>query len=152
MSVRRFSIDTNVLIYAADRAAGAKHDLAFELLVKAVTSDCVITLQALGEFYAAVTRKRMLPARTAMDQIENWMVLFPTCTADGEALRAALRFTTAGHCGFWDGMMLATAAQAGCRFLLSEDMHDGMTLGGVTVRNPFAGSALAADVEQMLGA
>jgi predicted nucleic acid-binding protein len=34
--------------------------------------------------------------------------------------------------------MLAAAAQAGCRLLLSEDMQDGFTWRGVTIRNPFA--------------
>jgi predicted nucleic acid-binding protein len=34
--------------------------------------------------------------------------------------------------------MLAAAAQADCRLLLSEDMQDGFTWRSVTVRNPFA--------------
>jgi predicted nucleic acid-binding protein len=38
----------------------------------------------------------------------------------------------------WDAIILATAAEAGCRVLLSEDMQDGFTWGGVTIVNPFA--------------
>ena len=41
----------------------------------------------------------------------------------------------------WDAIMLATAAVAGCRVLLSEDMHPGFTWRGVTVRNPFASAS-----------
>jgi predicted nucleic acid-binding protein len=33
---------------------------------------------------------------------------------------------------------LATAADTGCRLLLSEDMQNGFTWNGVTVANPFA--------------
>ncbi len=40
--------------------------------------------------------------------------------------------------GIWDAVMLAAASEAGCRLLLSEDMQDGFTWGGVTVANPFA--------------
>jgi predicted nucleic acid-binding protein len=34
--------------------------------------------------------------------------------------------------------MLAAAADAGCRLLLSEDLQEGFTWRGVTVVNPFA--------------
>lgn len=35
-------------------------------------------------------------------------------------------------------MILAVAADAGSRLLLSEDLHDGFTRRGVTVTDPFA--------------
>lgn len=31
----------------------------------------------------------------------------------------------------WDAIILAAASEAGCRILLSEDMQDGFTWGGV---------------------
>ena len=40
----------------------------------------------------------------------------------------------------WDAVVLAAAAEAGCRVLLSENMQDGFTWGGVTIVNPFAPS------------
>jgi len=40
--------------------------------------------------------------------------------------------------GLWDAVILSAAAQAGCRLLLSEDLQDGFTWGGVTVVKPFA--------------
>jgi predicted nucleic acid-binding protein len=38
----------------------------------------------------------------------------------------------------WDATILAAAAEAGCRLLLSEDMQGGFTWRGVTIVNPFA--------------
>jgi len=38
----------------------------------------------------------------------------------------------------WDSVILAASAEAQCRLLLSEDLQDGFTWGGVTVTNPFA--------------
>jgi predicted nucleic acid-binding protein len=35
-------------------------------------------------------------------------------------------------------VILAAAAEAGCRLLVSEDMQAGFTWGGVTIVNPFA--------------
>ena len=42
------------------------------------------------------------------------------------------------HFGIWDAVILSTASQTDCRLLLSEDLQDGFTWGGVAVANPFA--------------
>ena len=47
----------------------------------------------------------------------------------------------ARHCfGVWHGIVLAAAAKADCRYLLTEDMQDGFRWLGVTIANPFASS------------
>jgi predicted nucleic acid-binding protein len=38
----------------------------------------------------------------------------------------------------WDACIIAAAADAGCRLLLSEDLADGLTWRGLTLANPFA--------------
>jgi predicted nucleic acid-binding protein len=53
-------------------------------------------------------------------------------------LLEAMDMAEAHRLGFWDSVMLAVAAQAQCRMLLSEDMQDGFTWRGVTIRDPFA--------------
>jgi predicted nucleic acid-binding protein len=40
----------------------------------------------------------------------------------------------------YDGMIVAAAQLAGCRVLYSEDMHDGLVIDRLTIRNPFAAS------------
>jgi predicted nucleic acid-binding protein len=55
------------------------------------------------------------------------------------------------HFGIWDAVILSAASQAGCRLLLSEDLQDGFTWGGVTVVNPFA-SPRHALLDALLGA
>ena len=40
----------------------------------------------------------------------------------------------------WDAVIVAAAADARCRLLLSEDLQEGFTWGGVTVANPFSPS------------
>jgi len=51
----------------------------------------------------------------------------------------AMKIATSHRLGLWDSVMLAAAAQAECRLLLSENMQDGFTWRGVSVRNPFGG-------------
>jgi predicted nucleic acid-binding protein len=38
----------------------------------------------------------------------------------------------------WDSVVLAAAAEAECRLLLSEHLQEGFTWRGVTITNPFA--------------
>ena len=38
---------------------------------------------------------------------------------------------------YWDAMLWATARDAGCGLVISEDFQDGRTLGGVNFVNPF---------------
>jgi len=39
---------------------------------------------------------------------------------------------------FWDSIIVATAKTAGCRFLISEDMHDGLTVDTLRIKNIFS--------------
>jgi predicted nucleic acid-binding protein len=51
---------------------------------------------------------------------------------------SAADLATDHQLSIWDSVILSAAAEAGCRLLLSEDLHDGFTWKGVTVTNPFA--------------
>jgi predicted nucleic acid-binding protein len=146
----RFSVDTNVLIYAADRAAGERHERALEILDKAVRRQCVLTLQALAEFFHLTTRKRVVARAEAAAQLRDWTTEFPTVSADSAALWTALEFVVDGRFGWWDALLQATAERHGCEVLLSEDMQDGVRFGGVTVLDPFAGDELPEAVAALL--
>lgn len=146
----RFSIDTNILVYAADAAAGAKHERAVTLLHDAAAADCVLTVQALAEFFHAVTRKGGMPAKTAAALVEDWRIQFPVSGADGPQLAAALAQATRQRLTFWDALLLETARAAGCRILLSEDFQHGRDHGGLVVLDPFL-SAAAPRVQRLLG-
>jgi predicted nucleic acid-binding protein len=146
----RFSLDANVLVYAADGRAGHRHARALHILVSAARRDCVLTLQALGEFFHAATRKQIVPRHDAAAQVRDLLAIFPTTAADVAAFRAALEEAERGTRSFWDGVLIATIARAGCHFLLSENMQDGTRLGGVTILNPFVGDELPEAVAALL--
>jgi predicted nucleic acid-binding protein len=150
MTAERFSLDTNVLVYSADRDAGVRHALACEIVERAARRPCVLIVQALGEFYRAVTRKRIVPEAEAATQVDEWLELFPTAAADARGLRAALRAAHGGRFSFWDALFLATAAEAGCAAVISEDFHDGARMGAVVVRHPFKNEKLTDAVQRLL--
>jgi predicted nucleic acid-binding protein len=150
MTSRRFSLDTNILVYAADRSAGERHQRALGILDRAVRCDCVLTLQALAEFYSASTRKRIIPKSEAAAQARDWGLEFEIVAAAPEALWTALELVRRRRVGFWDALLLATAARHGCAVVLSENMHSGARMAELTILDPFVGDDLPAAVEALL--
>lgn len=148
----RFTLDTNLLVYSVDNTAGVRHQLAREIVDRAVDSECWLTLQALGEFYVAVTRKGMMPPADAAAQAADWLELFPTIAASAAAVRVALGIVAVGRASYWDAVLVATAAEAGCAVVLTEDMSDGRVLGGLRIHNPFDPSGdLTTTARRLLG-
>ena len=82
MTVQRFSIDTNILLYSIDKDAGTRHEKAQELVDALADEDCVLTLQALAELFHAVTRKDKMSADEAAAMVHDWMELFPVTVAE----------------------------------------------------------------------
>ena len=137
MQDRRLTLDTNVLVYAMDRDAGGRHKLAMEIVDRAINSDCVLVLQALCEFYAAVTAKAKMPRREAEAQIHDWIELFPVASATSKSLTKALRAVREHNLSFWDATLWAVASEAGVTLLLSEDFQHDRVLDGIQFCNPF---------------
>lgn len=58
----RFTIDSNILVYSVDSCAGSRRATARQVIEAALAGDYRLTLQAVSGFYAAVTRKGIMPA------------------------------------------------------------------------------------------
>jgi predicted nucleic acid-binding protein len=133
----RFTLDTNLLVYAIDSAAGVRHQLAQDIVLRSARLDCWLTLQAVSEFYAVVRRKGIVPPEDAAAQAADWLDIFRCAAATETAVRTALADAAAGRASHWDALLLATASEAGCVTILTEDLADGDELGGVRIHNPF---------------
>ena len=137
---RRFTLDTNLLVYSVNLDAGPRHVTAVQIVRSAVNRDCWLTLQAVSEFYAAVTRKGYASAAGSAATANDWLATFPCAAVSANAIRVALADAVAGRASYWDALLVATAAEAGCTLILTEDLADGGTLGGVGIHNPFDGA------------
>ena len=76
--------------------------------------------------------------------------MFPTVAASIAAVRASLATASSGSTSYWDALLVATAAEAGCTAILTEDMADGSILHGVRIMNPFAGDWIPSAVLALL--
>lgn len=133
----RVALDSNVLVYAFIRNDEKKHLLAADLMIRASLTDVILPAQVLGEFMAVIRRKFGHFADEAAEQIALWAATFTIVdTTETEVIEGA-RFALHHQLQVWDAIIWRAAASAGASYLLSEDMHDGLTLDGLTVINPF---------------
>ena len=151
MSGERFTLDTNILVYSMDNGAGWRRQVAIEVIARAALRDCALTLQATSEFFSVAKRKNLMPVDKAAAQALDWLDLFPIAMVSKSAVRAALATSVTGQLSYWDGLLLATAGEAGCAAILTEDMADGAVLHGVRIVNPFAAAGLSPEAERLLG-
>lgn len=138
----RVGLDTNVLAYRSGvgRAAEdrAKQESARAILPQLQRrADLVIPAQVLGELFTVLVRSKFSRAE-ASAIVSAFFDSFETPAGATKTFRVALEVAEAHQLQFWDSVILATAAEAGCSLFLSEDMQDGFKLLGMTVVNPFA--------------
>lgn len=134
-------IDTNILIYAHDRSAGAKHDRARELIERLWASgEGVLSTQVLQELCINLRRKlaRPLPAeqvRRLIQDYMSWEVVVNTAESVIQALEIEVRYKIS----FWDALVLHAAESSGATILYSEDLSSGQRYGSIQVVNPLGG-------------
>jgi len=98
----------------------------------------IIPVQVLGELFNVLVRKAGRSRTEVRDVRLDWRDTYPTVPTTPEVMLAAADLAADHRFSIWDAVIFAAASQAGCRLLLSEDLQDGFTWGGVTVANPFA--------------
>jgi len=112
----------------------------------------VLPVQALGELFHVLVRKAGRPPTDARTAILSWRDAFAVAETTEAVMIAAADLASRHQISIWDAVIVATAAEAGCRLILSEDLQDGFTWTGVTITNPFASSRhplLAAMLQEM---
>jgi predicted nucleic acid-binding protein len=137
MSGRAF-VDTNVFVYAIDDVEPAKRDIARNVLASDQYGEFVLSSQILGEFYVTITRKlgkRISEAEAvkALDRLGK----YPVVPIDTALVKSAIQISRSSQISYWDGLVVAAAARAGCERLLTEDLNHGQRIGSVCIENPF---------------
>ena len=132
-------VDTNVLVYAHDVTAGAKHERARELVTSFWESGygCLST-QVMQEFYVTVTRKvaRPLPGDVAariVADLAAWHVHVPEVADALDAIEIHRRYGIS----YWDALVIRSALGLGCQCIWSEDLNPGQAYADIPVLNPF---------------
>ena len=130
-------LDTNVLVYAV-----LSDDPRCPTAERRLAAGGAISVQVLNEF-ANVARGKL---KWPWLDIEATLTLVRSRTGrvrDISVLthEAALAIARDHRLSFYDALIVASAIEAGCDVLYSEDMQHGRTIGGLAIVNPFLESA-----------
>ena len=129
----RSSFDTNVLVYFVSgdplKAARSAAVLGFK---------SVVSVQVFNEFTAVMRRPRVNVQWSQIDVVldgvraNHHVVPIDLATHD-----LASTYARRHQLKVYDANIVAAAVLAGCSTLWSEDMQDGFTIDGLTIRNPY---------------
>ncbi len=132
-------VDTNVLVYAYDRAAGSKHVRARELLEELWKAGRgTLSTQVLQEFYVNVRRKARPPIspESARALVADYLAWDPIVN-DGATVLEAVDVGHRHRLSFWDALVVVAAVKSGASVIYTEDLNHGQMFGSVQVLNPF---------------
>ena len=128
--------DSNMLLYTLSTDT-RKADIAAQILQNGGT----ISVQVLNEFANVAKRKLGMSwdeVARALTSIRRFCAQPRPLTV--ETHEAAVRIADRYGYGLYDSLILASAVEAHCDTLYSEDMHSGHIIDNLKIVNPFASS------------
>ena len=129
-------LDTNVLSYAQDAGSPDKQRRCREVIAElAASGEGVISTQVMQEFFVTATSKLGVAPLAAKAVIKTFTV-FEVVQVSPGLIHDAVDCSILNQLSFWDSLILAAAAAAGCGIVYTEDLQAGQTILGVSVQNP----------------
>ncbi len=116
-----------------------KERYIFTFCYKWMDFDRPYKAQVLQEFYVATTRmgKKMLSVEHA-EEIVNDFAEYPLIQIDRVIISRAMKRHQSKNFSFWDSLIVEAALESGATTLFSEDIHNGLVIGSLTISNPFS--------------
>jgi predicted nucleic acid-binding protein len=138
----KYFVDTNILMYAHQMSAGAKHERA-KALIEEIWRDRtgVVSTQVLQELAVNLRRKagRPLDGKATREIVSDYLT-WQVVVNGGESILEAIDLEVRYQISFWDALVVQAAQASGAEVLYSEDLSDGQRYGSVRVINPFLDS------------
>ncbi len=130
-------IDSNIIVYANDCSNRDKQERAIQLVQHLMRSQSgVISTQIMQEYANVALTKLEQPSPVILRQLkllEN-LTLAPITA---KTTRRAVELKITYQLSFWDANIIATAEEADCDIILSEDLNAGQLYAGLEMVNPF---------------
>ncbi|MCK7471687.1 MAG: PIN domain-containing protein [Desulfomicrobium escambiense] len=139
MSAETF-LDTNVFLYNLDDSDPHKHGIASRLIREALdTGNACTSYQVVQECLSAGLRKAHIPldAERAMEYLDTVLVPLWHIMPSPSLYERAIAIQARWRYSFYDSLVIASALEAGCKRLLTEDLQDGQRIETLVIENPF---------------
>ena len=132
-------VDSNVLVYARDRAEPGKQSRAHLWLEHLWQSHLGrVSTQVLVEFYVTATQKIKpgMEREMARRDVRRFLTWQPA-VIDRAMIERAWSIQDRHVLSWWDSLVVAAAQILRCRYLLTEDLSAGQRFDELEVVNPF---------------
>lgn len=125
MNADKAFIDTNVFIYYQQSDNLEKHKVSEDTIN---FFDCVVSTQVLNKICNILTRKFPTPFADIKKYITDIVQFSDTVIVDDAIVLRALDYHFRLSISYFDALMVAAALEANCKYLISEDMQDGLII------------------------
>jgi predicted nucleic acid-binding protein len=136
----RFFLDTSIFVYTFDRTEPRKAALAQKLVRDGLASQKgVVSYQVVQEFLNVALRRFAQPMQPAEAERYITAVFRPLLAVHSSVALFAEALRIHGACAFswFDSLVVASALQAQCGILYTEDLQHGQKIGPLRIVNPF---------------
>lgn len=125
MSADKAFIDTNVFIYIQRTDEPDKTKIAEDTID---FFDCITSTQVLNEVSNILTRKYPSPKEKVKRVISSIQESCTMVTVTNDYPAKALEYHFKYSISYYDALMVIAAIEANCKYLISEDMQDGLII------------------------
>ncbi|MBX3292322.1 MAG: PIN domain-containing protein [Acidobacteria bacterium] len=130
-------VDTNVWFYAISEQDAELREIAQSLISEPYHGICIST-QVINELCFNLKRKASFSEEEIGKLIRSFYASYEVLSLNRKVLLRASKLRRDFSISFWDGLLLAAAAEAGAEIFYSQDMQNGLMIeNGLKVINPF---------------
>ena len=128
------ALDSNIILYIHDNDDREKQETAKSLLAQRP----LVSVQVISEYLNVMKRSFPVSKTELMDFCSEWMIGCTIHPISITTLQTAKRLIKRYDFQIFDSIIVASALEAGCKVLYSEDMqHNLLVEKQLTIINPF---------------
>ena len=137
MKTGKIFVDTNIWIYSFVKTDNVKHLIAKELIEYNIKR-IIINSQIINELCYNLIRKSLFTEDQIQKLTSSMFSLFTINNYQLNHYLSASNLRDKYKFSFWDSLIVASALEANCSILYSEDMHNGTVINNtLKIINPF---------------
>ena len=132
--MNKIALDTNILIYLYDESDERKRNISESLILDIP----IIGSQVISEFLNVTKRVLKLPKHELMDKADKLFTNCETIAMNQMTITKAKDLIQKYDFQLFDSLIVASALQANCTILYSEDLHHNLLVENrLRIMNPF---------------
>ncbi|MDR0917129.1 MAG: PIN domain-containing protein [Oscillospiraceae bacterium] len=136
MSDAKAFIDTNLFVYLYSSSDSEKQQAVIQAMNR---YDRFVSTQVLNEFCNVLTRKLKLPIPAVRAAVAEICAVCNLAVVDDATVDAALGIHEKYGFSYYDSLIVSSALESECEYLLSEDLSDRQVIeGSLIVKNIFS--------------